>query len=346
MAVKRKISLWAFLFFIAPALYSAETIYRPYDVYFPGARSAGAGGTSAANIDSIGMLPGNTAYLAEINHSALSLGFDAQTRITSLNTKLSIKPQYLPIIALGFPVHTNSGAGIMIYSPFQRYFPDGDFLMYNIEGAFAHTVSENLSIGVSCGVALGIQAKEYFGTGFSYGAAFLFRHNLFDAGLHIKPGATLKYKPFANGKNLKESMPHIIRAGVSKKLNSIKFSFDLQYNEYSYIYFIEDEQNLAPDFEKGFLGRINMHAGFDFLLSFWKGLHFRTGFLTDDYYDHTGKNEKQILFTLGFGGFAGSDLWEEKLKIDISLISAYLPSFFWKKSHQIEKFQATIEFVF
>ncbi|MDH5716182.1 MAG: hypothetical protein OEZ22_00925 [Spirochaetia bacterium] len=336
--------IFVFLFIIN--IYSSEGIYRPYDLNRPGARSAGAGATGTSNIESLGSVSNNPAFLAEIYKPAFALGLDAQTRITSIQTNVSLKPQYLPVVAAAFPIGYNAGMGILIYSPFQRYFPDSDFIFYNMEPAFAYTFHRNLNMAITAGPAFGMQNKEFDGWGFTYSLSLLFRSKFVDSGLLLRPGTKITYETYVTGKSAEERTPHFIKGGITYKFELIKIALEAEYTNWDYSYFKENNINLTPAFEKGFLGKINPHIGFDFALPFWQGLNLRAGIFTEDFYDFEGKNDKQILLTFGFGGLAGSNFWEERLKIDFSLISAFIPSFFWEESHQIEKFQLTFEFIY
>lgn len=325
---------------------SLSAVYRAYDVYRPGARAAGAAATGTANIDSVGSLAFNPAYLADISSTAVALGADAQTRIDRIQTDYNIEPQFIPVLAFGMPVKPNSGAGVMIYSPYQRRFPDADFIQYNIEGVYAFSLTRKLNIGVTMGAAMGLETERFDGWGYAFSLSALYHTENFNLGLLFRPGSTIEYSTYSTGQTLSEKMPDQLKGGISGFWGPVKLTFELEYINWDNSYFIENNNDITPDFEKHYLGRVHPHIGAEFPLIFWPGLNFRTGLYTEDFFDFTGNNERQILFTAGFGGLAGADLWGERLRIDFAIISGFIPSFFYNEAHQIEKIQVTFEFIY
>lgn len=326
----------------------AFAIYRPIDVYQPGARGAGAGATGTSNIDSVEILGMNPAYAAEISTPRAALGVDAQTRITRVKSDqvILLKPQFIPMLNFAFPIMPNSGGGISVQSPFQRRFPDGNFIYYTIEGIFAHTLTRNLSAGISLGAGMGLELERFDGWGLSGSASLLYREAKWSAGLFIRPRATLVYSAYPGVDSFSETLPDIVRAAYTRDFSFVELTFGLEYVNWEAVRFNENGVNTAPVIEKGLFGRIHPHIGAMFEIPRWPGLQFRTGFFTQDFIAFDGKNDRQILFTLGLGGLAGEDFWGERLRIDFSLISSFIPSLFWEENNSVEKLQMSFEFMY
>lgn len=343
MFITRIMALVFFILFIAPAIYS---YYRPYDFYVGGARAAGAGATGVSAPDSAGSMAQNPAYLSEIETSAFAIAFDAQTRITRLQTDVNIQPEFIPLLNIAWPVKPNSGAGLIIQSPFQRRFPDSRFINYNIEAAFAHSISRSLNLGVSGGPAIGIENEQYQGWGFGYSVSMLYHNEHFRAGLLVRPGTKLNYSVFSTGKPVEEKLPDLYRAGISKRFNGVLLSLEVDYIDFNTSAFIHNSVATAPDFKEGYFGYLQPHIGASFSLPWWPGLIFRGGVHTENFYDYQGNNERQVLLSLGFGGLAGAELWGERLRIDFSWVSSFIPSVLFEENNQIEKAQVTFEFIY
>ncbi|MCS6985352.1 MAG: hypothetical protein NZM25_09555 [Leptospiraceae bacterium] len=339
----KKAITWAFGFF---CLGSVEAIYRPFDIHYPGARSAGAGATGVSSIDSLGSLPMNPAYLADIHKPAIALGLDAQTRIQRVQAEFYMAPQYLPIVSWGTPLGPNGGLGLLAHSPIQRLFPDSEYILYNLEIAYAHSLMRRLNLAITGGMALGLQAQIYHAFAPCWSLAALYHHDWFDLGMSFRPGITLTYRPYPNGAVVEERTPDVLRLGLSHLWGSVRISFEIEQVSWGSSYFRENQVDITPSFEPGFLHGINPHLGLAFPLPPWPGLTFRTGMYTADFYDFLGRNDRQILLTFGIGGLAGEDIWGERLRIDFSLVSSFLPSLFWPESNRIEKLQMTFEFLY
>ena len=84
---------FSFFFLISP---SFAFLYRPYDTYRTSAHSLAEGSTGTANPDSIADIPLNPAYLASISKGGVALGLDAQIRLDSFRTSVSLQSQYIP----------------------------------------------------------------------------------------------------------------------------------------------------------------------------------------------------------------------------------------------------------
>lgn len=332
-----------FGFLVVQPLFST---YRPFDINHSGARVQGAGATGVSSIDSIGSLAQNPAYLADITRPSMALGLDAQTRIQSVQSQFFVAPQYVPVVAWGMPVGQNGGVGLMINSPMQRLFPDSEYILYNIEGAYAYPITRSLNVGVTAGAAVGLQAQLYYATAFSWSLSLLYHRDAFFLGLLFRPGVVLDYSPYSSGSNLTERTPDYFKLGISRSFGLVAIALDIEQVSWQSSYFKENGTNVAPRFQHGFLDGINPHLGFNFSLPYWPGLQFRTGFYTSDFYDFLGHNDRQILWTFGLGGLAGADFWGERLRIDFSLVSSFIPSFFWSEANQIEKLQVTFEFLY
>lgn len=321
-------------------------LYRPFDINYPGARVAGAGATGVSSIDSVGSLSINPSYLADLTKPAISIGIDAQTRIQRVQTEFYLAPQYLPILAWGTPLGKAGGFGFLAHSPIQRLFPDSEYILYNAEVAYAHSITRSLNFGITAGAAIGLQAQIYHALAPCWSVSALYHHDFFTFGLLFRPGVQLTYNPYTTGTTLNERTPDVFRFGISKFFGKVQISFDLEQISWNSSYFRENGVDVKPNFEPGFLNGIHPHFGLTFSLPPWPGLTFRTGFYTADFYDFSGKNDRQILLTFGLGGLAGEDFWGERLRIDFSLVSSFIPSLFWKESNQIEKLQMTFEFLY
>lgn len=343
--LRKKVYIILFFLVIRAAFVSAFAIYRPFDVYRPGARAMGAGATGVSNIDSIGSLGQNPSYLADLTSAALAFGLDAQTRITRLQSDVSISPQYIPVISWGMPIE-NLGVGVLMQSPFQRLFPGENFIFYTLEAAVAYPLTRRVNVGITAGVALGLQSNRFSAANGTWSVSALYHGDYFQIGFMYRPGASLQYDTFPDGSQIKEKMPDFFKMGLSTYIGVVKIAFELEQNAFTGSSFVRNGKDITPDFEKSILGRINPHIGADFPIFFWPGLIFRTGFFTDDFYDYKGANEKQILWTFGLGGVAGSEFWGDRFKIDFSWASSFLPGLFWKESNNIEKLQVTFEYIF
>ncbi|RME92702.1 MAG: hypothetical protein D6767_02600 [Candidatus Hydrogenedentota bacterium] len=322
--------------------------YRPIEIYYPGARSAAMGGTGTASIDSIETLGMNPAYVAEINETRASIGIDAMTRITRIKSEQAIllKPQFIPFLNVAFPIYPNSGAGISIHSPIQRRFPDQNFIFYVMEAMFGYTITRNISVGASAGAGLGVEAERYDGWGFSGSFSLLYRRPHYSAGIFYRLPTSLYYSEFPTSPDLQETMPDIFRAGIARHWKFVTITLDLEYVNWERVTFTQYGQNKTPPFASGFFGRVNPHLGAEFPIVWWPGLRFRTGFFTSDFFSFNGSNDRQILWSLGFGGLAGNVLWGDRLRIDFSLISSFIPSLFWKENNAVEKLQVSFEFLY
>ncbi len=288
----------------------------------------------------------NPAYLADISNASVALGLDAQTRIQRVQTEFYVAPQFIPVLAWGSPLGNDGGVGLMINSPMQRLFPDSEYILYNVEAAYAHSITRSLNVGVTAGAAVGIQAQIYYATAFSWSISALYHHEQFNFGLLFRPGVTLEYNPYTSGSNVTERTPDFFKFGVSRWFGKVQVALEFEQVSWSSSSFQENGVDVAPRFEPGFLGGINPHLGFSFPIPRFPGLQFRTGVYTADFYDFAGRNDRQILWTLGLGGLAGEDFWGERLRIDFSLVSSYIPSLFWKEANQIERLQMTFEFLY
>ena len=321
-------------------------VYRPYDIYRPGARAMGAGATGVSNIDSIGTIGQNPSYLADISESAFAVGLDAQTRINRIQTQVSLQPQYIPVLAWGAPITENLGGGVIIQSPFQRRFPDDNFIVYTMEAAAAYPLTRRVNIGVTGGALVGLQSDRFAAWSATWSVSALYHADSFTLGMFFRPGAELSYQPFSTGALVDEKLPDFFKFGVSTHIKKVKLAFEVEHASFAGTYFRRNGVDITPNFRRGFFGNFHPRVGADFPMPWWPGLVFRTGMFTEDFFDFSGGNERQILWTLGFGGIAGSDFWGDKLRIDFSLASSFIPSFFWTESNQIEKLQVTFEFIY
>ena len=319
--------------------------YRPFDVYRAGSRALGAGGTGVSNIDSIGSVQQNPAFLAEVISWRFALGSDAQTRITRIQNSFQLRAQFLPIIAAAMPVGDNYGLGIMFHTPFQRKFLQEDYIYYNTEIGFGFPITRHLSAGVTAGIGVGLQ-NIFDGYGFTYSLGLLYKTNAFDAGLFVKPGATLNYATFSTGKSLEERLPDFFKAGISKRLKSVRLTFELEYVNWEGSTYIEAGVNARPAvFQSHFFGRVHPHFGASFDLPWFPGLQFRTGIMTEDFFDFNGINNRQVLMTFGLGGLGSRSVLGSQLRIDFSLVDSFIPSLIWNEANNIEKMQVTFELI-
>ena len=114
-------------------------------------------------------------------------------------------------------------------------------------------------------------------------------------------------------------------------------SFELEYIHWPGSSFLEYGVEKSPPFQKNFLGYMHPHLGFSFYIPYWPGLTFKTGFFTEDYFDHLGRNNRQILWSLGISVFPYNNLWKNRLQINFVYVSSSVFSIFWKENNQNEK---------
>ena len=331
-------------FFMFSNVYS---LYRPYDVYRPSASSLGKGGTGVSNPENISDIVLNPAYTASLNKHGIALALDGQFRVTRVLSQVSVEPQYIPVFAIGFAIGDNSGFHLGVHSPFKRVFTDTFFLAYAWEVGYSHTLFRYLDVGITMGGIMGIEAQRFVGWGFTTAIGLLSQSKYGKLGIFFRPAVKISYKNFSRGIPVTESLPAMFRLGASKEWHNIEFSFELEYIFWENSSFKESGVEQKPDLEKHFLGFLHPHIGFSFSLEkYWPGLKFKTGLYTEDYFDHVGNNDRQILLSLGMGGVAYSDFWENRLSIDIAYSSSSIPSVFWKENNQIEKVQLALNYDF
>ena len=331
-------------FLLLPNAYS---IYRPYDIYRPSTTSLGKGGTGVSNPESISDIVLNPAYTASIDRHGVAFALDGQFRITRLFSEISIEPQYIPVVALGFRLDDNSGLYVGLHSSFKRIFTDTFFLTYFWEVGYSYTLLRYLDVGLTLGATIGIEARSFVGWGFATSVGLLSQSEYGKLGIFFRPSTKISYKNFSRGISVTERTPSLLRAGASKEWRNVEFTFELEYIFWGNSSFKEFGVEKKPDFKDHFLSFLHPHIGFSFLLEgLWPGLRFRTGIYTEDYFDHNGDNERQILLSLGASGIAFSNFWGDRLSIHIAYSSSSIPSIFWKENNQIEKFQISLNYYF
>ena len=340
--IKIKKFVFGCIWFVGPIF----SIYRPYDVYRPDTSSLAEGGTGVANPNNISGIVQNPAYAVSAKSSGISFALDAQTRITRLAVAVSLKPQYLPIVNLGWQLDNHSAMTIGLHSPFQRVFLNSFFLAYAWEVGYARTLMRYLDIGVSIGTMLGIEAKSFVGWGVSSSFALLSQSEYINLGLFFRLASKISYSSFSRGVVVTESTPHILRIGVSKNWAIITITLEMEYIFWRSSSFQEFGLEMAPRFQPHFLDFLHPHLGFSFEIPQWSGINIKTGFFTEDYFDSLGNNQRQILWSMGLGGLAYSDYWNNQLEINFVYVSSSIFSLFWSENNQIEKFQISFNYYF
>ncbi len=321
-------------------------IYRPYDVYRPDTSSLAEGGTGVANPSNISSIVQNPAYAVSTKRSGISLALDAQTRITRLVSVVSIQPQYPPIVNFSGQLDDNSAITIGLHSPFQRVFPNTFFLAYAWEIGYSRTLARYLDVGVSIGTMLGIEARNFVGWGLSGSFGLLSRNEYINLGLFFRLASKIAYPSFSQGISVTESTPHILRIGASKNWAVITVTWEIEYIFWRSSSFQEFGSEVIPRFQPNFLEFLHPHLGFSFEIPQWPGINIKTGFFTEDYFDSSGNNQRQILWSMGFRGIAYSDFWEDRLEINFVYVSSSLFSSFWSENNQIERLQISFNYYF
>ena len=323
------------------------SIYRPYDIYRTSAHSLAEGGTGTSNIDSISDIPMNPAYLASITKGGVGIGLDAQIRITTIKTDFSLKPYYIPLANIAFSLTPNSGIGFNLSAPFQRIFPDSFVINYFWELAYGYTLFRYLDVGITFGAVMGVDSQRYTGGGASGSISLLSRGSYGSFGFFYRPTSLVTYSSFPQATLFQELLPHILRAGYSKKFSILTFTFELEYITWNTTSYKLNKKEIVPTFQPHFFNFVHPHIGLAFLLERWlPGLTLRTGLFTEDFFDYQGKNNRQVLLSLGFSALAYSDIWEDRLRIDFAYVTSSLFSLFWSENTQIDKFQLTISYQF
>ena len=321
-------------------------LYRPYDVYRPNTSSLGEGGTGVSNPKNINDIVQNPAYAASIKNSGMSFGLDAQARLTRIKTAVSLEPQYISVLNFGWVLNDNSAVTFGLHSPFQRVFPDTFFLTYCWEAGYAHTLFRYLDIGFTVGAAMGIEARRFVGWGFAGSVGLLSKSEYVNLGLFFRPSSRISYDGFSQGRTVSEKTPHILRFGASKAWGHFHLAFELEYIFWRNSSFQEFGVEMAPTFSPHFLDFLHPHLGVSFEIPKWAGLKIRTGIFTEDHFDSSGGNQRQVLLSMGLGGIAYNDFWEDRLEIDFVYVSSSIFSLFWSENHQIEKFQISFNYYF
>ncbi len=335
--------LCIYLFIVSNIL----SVYRPYDIYRTSAHSLAEGGTGTANVNSISGIPFNPAYLAAMYRGGISLGMDAQIRITRLKTDVSLKPQYVPIVNAALSIDDNSGIGVSLHSPFKRVFPDISFIAYFWEVGYGYTISRYLDAGITLGGVMGIEAERYVGGGFSFSLGLLSQNEYVNIGLFFRLGSNINYSTFSRGVVVSEKLPHLIRLGFYKKWELFSITLELEYIDWRSSSFKEFGIETKPQLETHFLDFLHPHIGFAFELSRWlPGITLRSGFYTEDFFEYNGTNNRQILWSFGFSGLAYTDFWKDRLRIDVAYVTSALLSLFWEENNQIDKFQISVNYSF
>ncbi len=324
-------------------VWNSHADFRPYGTTFHGA-GAGAGNTGTSWSQDISALSYNPSFAANAIHGGAALSVLGSTRVDNFNAQKAVSASELPLLAVLMPFWSNYSTGLLIHSPFMRGYPDGSYRYYAIEPVLAVSLSRHWNAGFTAGLGVANQSDLYFGYAFSSSVSVSWTGEQFSWGALFRPGASYLLPSPISLSPIQETHPGLFRTGVAWRSKEIILALETEYTDWRNALYIENNVNLVPSMESGFLDYFTLHAGGTFPIAFWKGLLFRSGVLTENYYSADGKNDRQWLITAGLGGYAGSEFWGEKLKIDFSVVSSYLSSFFRKESHQIERVIATFEF--
>lgn len=344
----KKISLLLWIIksiIIISPMHAESILYRPVNRTITDATSLSMGGSGVSRGMESSYASMNPASVAEIMGSEFQFGVDAMTRITRVNSDFRTEPEYIPAISYSRAIFPNAGFGFLIHSPFQRRFDD-EFAAYTMEIAYARSISRNLSIGASFGALAGLQAKRYDGWGVSFSGGLIFRKENYSIGLSYRPPGKIYYPVYTDANPLDETFPGIALGGISFYQSWGIISIEADYLQYSSVKFVSNNQDLTPKQIKKNSGNIHPHIGAQFPVPRWPGLTFYTGFMSEDYYDYTGNNDLQMIWTWGISGIAGRSFWQERLKITFGYASSFIPSLFAKENNQIEKMILTFYLYF
>lgn len=339
MATRKILSL----LFLLTGVHQLEAEFRSYNIQRSGS-ALGAGGTGIVATDSASNLVSNPAVAANFNEPRISTSFEALTRIQNFSADGDVAATKMPSLSMSFPLTSNTATGLLFSIPFERTYPEGNFSTYTTELLVSHTVNRHLNIGATGGLGIARQSNSFTAYSPSGSLSLAWSAENYSAGAFYRPGMKLQWNNFLEGASVEEQLPDQFHIGAARLQKWGMLALSAEYTNWRRVSFVENDSELAPDFETGFLDYITFHGGIQFHIPRWSGLLLRAGAMTDNYYDLYGKNDRQILFTAGLGGYAGSDFWGERLKLDFSIVSSYLSSFFWNESHQIEQLQAAFEF--
>jgi len=331
-------------------LYSnLSSAWRSYDIYRNGAKGIAMGGAFAGIADDVSAIYFNPAGL--VHQKKFSLFYTMDSQILLINPiDPSIKLTYKVPALLGFVFPLNNKklmvAGFAINSPFQRKIPD-EFAVYNFSPVFSFLLLKNLALGIK----IGFNYATYSGTGTSNGYGYNYQVGmLYFYSKNLRIGLNYQGKNFIywphHGEtfNVKENFPDILTIGTGYLLakNAI-LSFDIEYQNWKGINYIEENKNTTPTINNGLFKTIHPHLGFSFLEKN-SGAHIRTGLYTDSFLQYVNqkvKNDTQILWTIGIGGEA-----LKVIKVEASIADSYLLHFINKRNNQIETVQITVEYQF
>ncbi|MDH4262892.1 MAG: hypothetical protein OEV78_07610 [Spirochaetia bacterium] len=316
-------------------------IYRSYETHLSDAVSAATGGSGTSSINGIQSIPQNPSYLAGINDLSLALGFEGVFNANSLLNFPSTRFEYLPQFAFNLPAQSYGSAGLMAFTSFQNHDQAFEYSLYNFEAIYSVKFLNAVFIGLSAGGGMGIVKNTILGGGFVYSISALYKSDYFSTGLLVRPPEILNY-PVYNGIYVQERTPTRFQAGFTSYIKDWSLIFELEYIDWKNSQFMENNINVAPKLQRGFVDFLHPHLGVDIPLQWLFSLNVRLGVYTADSFDFKGINSRQILFTSGIRVFAGSNDWKNKLLIDLSYESGFLPSLFWSENHQRESLRFTL----
>ncbi|MDD5066649.1 MAG: hypothetical protein PHF84_06340 [bacterium] len=325
--------------------------WRTYDVYRCGAKGLAAGGAFTAIADDVSAIYYNPAGLVQTKTFVIFYTFDSQIRIVNIidpTLKLTYKVPALVGFVYPFKDSFNTVLAVSATSPYQRKIPN-EFAVYKFAPSLAMQILPFLSLGLNVGLdyATYSEANSPDGLGFDVQIGVLYTPSrIVHAGLNYNSRTTIDWGKYGTIGNLEETFPDILRAGTAVLVSpKIIVSFDLEYQNWQSIRFVEDGTNKAPGkaLEHGLFKTIHPHLGLMFLEES-SGAHIRLGLYTDSFFQKdidTFRNKTQLLWTIGLGAYAF-----KILKVEAGLADSLLGHLINKDNNRIETVQITVEYRF
>jgi|GEM_PF-1765544 len=344
MAATSRLRLYLILYLAIAWQGPIEAIYRPYATHLADAVSAATGASGTSSIEGISSISQNPSYLAGIKDASLSLGFEGVFNLSGFLNFPNVRFEYLPQLAFNLPAQPWGSTGLVTYTSFQN--PDLTFgyTLYNFEGIYSVGFFERLYLGVSVGAAMGLVNYIVTGGGPAYSLSALYKDDFISLGILVRPPEVLNHDTY-NGFRVQEQTPTRVQGGLTAFFHNWSLIVELDYVDWRSSYFMENGVDITPEFQNGFMDFLHPHIGIDIALKGLLEMNLRLGAYTADSFDFRGVNSRQILFTAGLGALAGSPEWKNKLKIDLSYESGFLPSLIWHENRQLESIRLTLEYV-
>jgi hypothetical protein len=331
-----------FVFFGAQS--GLPALYRPYETHLADAVSAATGGCGGSSVESIQSISQNPSFLAGIKDASVSFGFEGVFGMNSFLNYPRVRFDYFPQIAFDMPAQSYGSTGFMTFTSFQNQDSNFAYTLYNFEGIYSARLFDVVDFGFSAGAGMAFAKDVVTGGGFTYSFSALYRNDFFSTGLLIRPGANLEHSVY-NGFHVFERTPTRVQGGLTSYFKNWSLILELDYVDWRNSTFVENSMNVAPEFESGFIDFLHPHVGGDIALRGLLEMNLRFGAYTSDSFDFRGANSRQIYFTGGIRVLAGSSQWKNKLKIDLSYESGFLPALFWSENRQVESVKLTLEYV-